>query len=337
MYDYRTNSFNVNNAFLFSVTYSDGFTVEFQVNPEFSSVTLSQEQVEIYAPAIGRIPKALRTGLQTVWIHKGSHTFGGGNNNFLIHTGDIGQAYISNGFLEEAFIHEGVHTSIDPIHANSSQWRNAQNSDPEFISTYARDNANTEDLAESYLAYLAIKYRAHRIPQSMIDIIEQTIPNRISYFDKLNLNLSILEDKAKETDQSWLVGTGDFSDNTLTIEALITKGGVFGEDFNPDSIETNVWGQITITFTSCKSAQLSYNYINNKQEMVSGGYTLVRLGTNIGVQNCLVLGFDQMNNHNWTAGTWYGGASRSGEGILLDALENDQAIFTWFTYGNNDR
>ncbi len=336
MYDYRTASFNVNNAYLFEVIYADGFVVEFQVNPEFATVALSQQQVEIYAPAIGRIPKSLRAGLQTVWIHKGSHTFGGGNNNFLIHTGQIAQDYISEGFLEEVFIHEGVHTSLDPLHKNSFQWRNAQNQDPDFISTYARDNSNTEDVAESYLAYLAITYRADRIPQSMIDTIEQTIPNRINYFELLNLDSTILENKAKKTDQAWLIGTGDFSDNTLNIEVQTTKGGVFGAEFDPDLIERIVWGQIEVEFSSCDTAQLNYNYTNSNQQSINGGYPLTRLGTNSGLLDCQLTGFDQMNDHSWTSGTWYGGESRSGEGILIDVLENDQAIFTWFTYGHVD-
>src|SRR5580765_6474209 len=41
MYDRRSNSFNNVNAFLFNARYNDGFTVEVQVNPEFTNSTLA--------------------------------------------------------------------------------------------------------------------------------------------------------------------------------------------------------------------------------------------------------------------------------------------------------
>ena len=55
--------------------------------------------------------------------------------------------------------------------------------DPTFISTYARDFPSREDIAESFLPYLAIRYRADRISQSLANTILLTIPNRIAYFD----------------------------------------------------------------------------------------------------------------------------------------------------------
>jgi hypothetical protein len=38
--------------------------------------------------------------------------------------------------------------------------------------------------------YLAIRYRADRISQAHFDSITQTIPNRIAYFDRQDLDLS---------------------------------------------------------------------------------------------------------------------------------------------------
>ena len=66
--------------------------------------------------------------------------FGGGNNNLLIHTGQ-GAQYEASGILEETFVHEAAHTSLDAVHASSAGWIAAQQADPNFISTYARDNA----------------------------------------------------------------------------------------------------------------------------------------------------------------------------------------------------
>ena len=120
--------------------------------------------------------------MKTVSIHKGTQPFGGGNNNLLIHTGQA-DLYVADGILEEAFVHEAVHTSLDAAHAYASGWRAAQSADGTFISTYARDFPDREDVAESFVTYLAVRYRSDRISESVANTILQTIPNRIEYLD----------------------------------------------------------------------------------------------------------------------------------------------------------
>ncbi|MDA1027723.1 MAG: T9SS type A sorting domain-containing protein [Bacteroidetes bacterium] len=123
-----------------------------------------------------------------MWIHKGVQPFGGGNNNILIHTGQAAN-YIADGILEETLVHEASHTSLDLAHALAPGWVAAQSADPDFISTYARDNPTREDIAESFLTYLAVKYRSGRISSTLKNTILQTIPNRIAYFEQQQLNL----------------------------------------------------------------------------------------------------------------------------------------------------
>ena len=45
-------------------------------------------------------------------MHDGVFGFGGGNDDLLIHTGQ-GDAYIADGNLDETFLHEACHTSLD--------------------------------------------------------------------------------------------------------------------------------------------------------------------------------------------------------------------------------
>jgi hypothetical protein len=189
MFDRRINAFAQYNAYLFSATFSDGLQIEFQVNPEFGSVTTAQAQVDAYGPAIGRLPRVLRSHVQTSWIHQGDEAFGGGNNNLLIHTGSLAQAYVADGILEETLVHEASHTSLDAAHAASAGWIAAQPADAEFISTYARDNPTREDVAESFLTYLAPRCARARIDAGMASTIEATIPNRLAYLDALGLDL----------------------------------------------------------------------------------------------------------------------------------------------------
>ena len=188
MFDRRVNNFITVDAYLFNVSFDDGLVAEFQVNPEFGGSDAALAEAEKYADVIGRLPTALRNDVETVWIHRGTQPFGGGNNNLLIH---IGQAdlYTADGILEETFVHEAAHTSLDAAHASAPAWLAAQSADPSFISTYARDFPNREDIAESFLLYLAIRYRSDRISQSLANTIMQTMPNRIAYFDNQSFDM----------------------------------------------------------------------------------------------------------------------------------------------------
>jgi len=188
MFDRRVDNWITVDAYLFQVTYDDGLTAEVQVNPEFESSALAEVEAEKYAIAIGRLPTSLRQDVQTVWIHKGVNLFGGGNNNILIHIGQ-GDLYENDGILEETLVHEASHTSLDAKHANAPGWINAQQEDRIFISNYARDNPTREDIAETFLMYLAVKHRSDRISPGLKETITNTIPNRIKYLDNQTWNL----------------------------------------------------------------------------------------------------------------------------------------------------
>jgi probable HAF family extracellular repeat protein len=191
MFDRRTNSFNTYNAYLVNVAFSDRPTVEFEVNPEFGSSAAAMALATRFGPTIGRLPTVERRHLKTVWIHDGVQGFGGGNNNLLIHLGQA-NIYDASGILEETFVHESAHTSLDADHASSAGWLAAQAAGPEFISTYARDNPTREDVAESFLPWLAVRYFPNRISVSDFNLITSAIPNRLAYFDAQHFNRSPL-------------------------------------------------------------------------------------------------------------------------------------------------
>lgn len=192
MFDRRVENWITTTPYLFNSIYDDGLTIEIQVNPEFEDSVASKIVALKYAEVIGRLPTDLRIDVETVWIHQGVKLFGGGNNNILIHTGQS-TYYENDGILEETLVHEATHTSLDPKYAPSREWVNAQELDGNFISHYARDFFRREDMAESFLAYMAIRYRSDRIAQSTKDKTLETIPNRIKFFDDLNLNMYPIE------------------------------------------------------------------------------------------------------------------------------------------------
>ncbi|MDP6169104.1 MAG: hypothetical protein QF780_03775 [Candidatus Marinimicrobia bacterium] len=193
MYDRRAADWINEKPFLFPAKYNDGLQIEIQVNPEFGDFKTAQIQAEKYAIVIGRLTTQLRKDVETVWIHKGLKPFGGGNNNLLIHTDWSIKHYEGQGILEETFVHEASHTSLDSYHAKNADWLEAQSKDCIFISSYAEENPEREDIAESYLPYFAIRYRPERISQSLKEKIERAIPNRIRYFDEKNFNMHPLE------------------------------------------------------------------------------------------------------------------------------------------------
>ncbi|HEY0975967.1 MAG TPA: hypothetical protein VGE21_00740 [Flavobacteriales bacterium] len=181
VWDYRIPGWVDIDAYRFAIVWDDGLTSVAVVNPEF---TLEQAEMEanIYAHALGKVPTCLRDAVDELWIHAGVYSFGGGNNAIVIHTGR-GQEYIDDGILEEAFVHEGTHASLDAAHANASGWLAAQVSDGGFISTYAQGSPTTEDLAESVLPWLAARYRSTRISATDLNTITTTIPARLAYID----------------------------------------------------------------------------------------------------------------------------------------------------------
>lgn len=176
------------NAYLFDAGYHNGRSIEVQINPEFETVAAAEREARFYARRIGQLPAALRERIETVWIHKGDFSYGGGNNNILIHVGKTPE-FLALGALEEVLMHEAVHTSLDPVHRMASGWVASQAADGEFISDYAEEYPETEDLAETFVPFFAAEYRADRIPPAMAKTIRETIPNRIAYLKGLGLDM----------------------------------------------------------------------------------------------------------------------------------------------------
>ncbi len=188
MFDRRADAFVPTDAYLFNATFEGETVVEVQVSAEFGDAVLAERHAAFYARAIGQLPGGLRARVETVWIQRGVMPFGGGNDNILIHTGKAAE-YLRDGVLEEILMHEAAHTSLDPIHAAADAWLAAQDADGGFISDYARDHRGREDVAESFGPFFALRHRRERISGGMAETIEATMPSRIDYFDRLDLEM----------------------------------------------------------------------------------------------------------------------------------------------------
>ena len=189
VYDRRTDGYVSINAYVYSAAFSDSAAPwSIMVNPEFSQDS-AKALAGKYARNIGQMPICIRAGLSGAVIHAGVNPWGGGNP-LTIHHGQ-GLAYERQGIVTETMIHESTHGVFDPKFY-TADWAAAAKADGNYISTYARDNPQTEDHSETFLCWLAIRYKRERIPASDYAKITATVPNRIKWYDGKNLKLSPL-------------------------------------------------------------------------------------------------------------------------------------------------
>jgi len=171
---------------IFHAIYENGTQIEMVVNTQISPFTEAEFQAQFYANILGQLDPSLMEGIKTVFIHPGVAPFTGPMGMIIVHVGTAENDYIPRGVLEEVMAHEAVHVSIDPMYFGSNEWYQAQKSDIAFISQYARDFPEREDLAESYVAHLIVK-NADRNSSSVVERIQNGIPERIQFFKSLGL------------------------------------------------------------------------------------------------------------------------------------------------------
>ena len=172
----------------------DAGHIEVQVHPELGDREAAREQAEIYAPIFGRLPWAVVAGVQELEIQRqGLRASLPLPQVVTVHT----EATVENppdvirhGFMEEMFLHEAVHVTLDPHHKAAPGWLDAQRADPTFISTYAQDWPNREDLAETLSAWFAVRYRPDRLSASQEQAILDAVPARLAYLDRQHFDMS---------------------------------------------------------------------------------------------------------------------------------------------------
>jgi len=168
---------------LFFAFYFDTHLIRIQINPEFSFGEATR-LANLYAFSIGQLPKTSRAGIDFLVINKGDNPPASVNHSIIVHT----DSTIYNGErLEEALFHEACHSSFDSLLEDTDAWRAAQVLDGAFISPYARDYPEREDVAESCLAYFAMKHRQDRISAEMLSSFKSIIQHRAILLDGLDI------------------------------------------------------------------------------------------------------------------------------------------------------
>ena len=65
--------------------------------------------------------------------------------------------------------------------------------------------------------------------------------------------------------------------DTALVDLSITEGTGFGTNFNADDVNVTPWGQLSIAFTSCGTAEVSFNSLDST--FGSGNMSVQRLTT----------------------------------------------------------
>ena len=217
VFDRRTNKWGRQNMWKFEAKYSDGPIINIFVNAnDWRNRSQAYQIGKSYAHSFGKIPKILRKGVPDVgkisgrvivWIHNGNKPWGGGRlhprfvgPNFTVHHQGYNRSWWGN-IREETLLHEGAHTVIDELFYPSknrsirrwgkfsSEWKRAVALDKQasgigYISNYARNNPLREDVAESFVFWVAYRYFRDRMSNSVYNKVRNILSNRIKVFDK---------------------------------------------------------------------------------------------------------------------------------------------------------
>jgi hypothetical protein len=185
-FDRRVDDFVKNPSYVFTASFRCATeTVDVVVNSEFTQEKALQE-AERFAYLLGQMPLGLRGLVREIWVHDGNELAGGGNESILVHSGYADQ---EKDFIEEVFVHEAAHTSLDYDQGgivDRKLWAAAIASDGVFVSEYSAEFPDREDIAESYGAYLIwALHRDQGIFSEVAQLIQAVIPARLKYFESL--------------------------------------------------------------------------------------------------------------------------------------------------------
>lgn len=140
-------------------------------------------------------------------------------------------------------------------------------------------------------------------------------------------------DTAQVGSQYWVTGAGIPQGGVLDVELFSTGGSAFGDAFDTEQLATRRWGTLRIAFSGCDRAGFSWQSSSaDSAGFGDGSYPLERLAATTASAQCQADGFDPSAAHDWMAGSWFGGATRSGEGLFLDVLANGTVLVAWFTH-----
>ncbi len=181
-----TNNLFEDNVYIFEANYADGTTVEVWATARFSSESAAESEAGEIAMRLALLPTFMRETLNHVILHTGDSTaFAEDLAHFFVVYEENMAFRRSENDMEETLFHESVHATMDNMYRDGDpRWANAQQTDPGFITEFARDRV-TEDLAESAIFAFTDKYFPGRLPEDVTNSINLIMPNRLDFLQSI--------------------------------------------------------------------------------------------------------------------------------------------------------
>jgi hypothetical protein len=188
-------------SWVFKLTYEDGITSEIRIRILGFTKDQGLALAKKYGKKMGQLPACLRKGVGYINILKSDALFGGNNfkHSIEITIGETSELYEQTGNMEETLFHESTHAALDNLY--QEDWPLHRDKDQKYISKYAADNPNREDISESFLMYAAVKHRTDRI-QSEVAKINKNISNRLEFYNNKKFDMyPFTKNVSKESNQ----------------------------------------------------------------------------------------------------------------------------------------
>jgi hypothetical protein len=140
-------------------------------------------------------------------------------------------------------------------------------------------------------------------------------------------------DRSQIGTQYWVVGDAPLNGRVLDLPNVYTGTGTsFGDGLKFSELSIKRWGSVRIEWLSCTRARFSWRSTGtNTANFGDGEYEITRFFANENDARCTSAGIDAADK-SWLAGNWWGGDSRSGEGLFLDRRQDGTVFFAWFTH-----
>ena len=184
MPDRRHDTLMADNVHVFEAAYGDGSRVGLFVHPDVGTRAEAEALSAPVLDAVGRLPPQMRGLLSHVNINDGNEpAFSEDLGRFVVLYSDNILSRISTNDLQETVFHESVNATIDEPHAASASWRAAQAADGGFVTEYAAEKPEGEDMAESALFAWAMLKHPGRLPAGVEDAVRAVMPNRLAWFE----------------------------------------------------------------------------------------------------------------------------------------------------------
>lgn len=182
MYDPRRDTLFVDGALHFDLSFPDQ-RIRINVHP---GVGDPRQRAMEAAASISRLPAPMRGALGYVNILDGDGAAWeeGLGGFFTLYDGLIDRRLAEHD-LDETVFHEAAHVALDALLSNDPDWRANQMADGGFVTQYAADNPDKEDIAESSLFAWTMTYHPGRLPAEVEAAVRDIMPNRLEYLGNM--------------------------------------------------------------------------------------------------------------------------------------------------------